>query len=186
MTFRATQVNDSDFARRARSVSKPHRAREARGVNYNVTGVAPALLERRQYRAPELLQFRALSSPSNNCLCRAPRRAPLGAHRVTLVLLVRLVGCLDVFIPPCPSLSCGRRLRLPTRSSIGPALPSPKPAPWSRESAGRSPVVPSAGGAPRSIYPRGSALRCRRIAARPCCSSSWMCWSQPHSPSLVW
>jgi hypothetical protein len=58
MTYRATQVNDSDSARRARSVSKPHQAREARGVNYNVTGVVPALLERRQYRAPEFYLFK--------------------------------------------------------------------------------------------------------------------------------
>jgi hypothetical protein len=31
-----------------------------------------------------------------------------------------------------------------------------------------------------------AALRCRRTAARPCCSSCWMCWSQPHRPFLVW
>ena len=79
-------------------------------------------------------------------------------------------------------------LRLPTRPSPGPALPSPKPAPWSCKQAGRSTVVPRAGGAPRALYPCGSALscrrttarRCRRTAARPCCSSSWMCLSQPH------
>jgi hypothetical protein len=40
--------------------------------------------------------------------------------------------------------------------------------------------------APRSIYPCSCALRCRRTAAQPCCSSCWMCRSQPHSPSLVW
>jgi hypothetical protein len=83
-------------------------------------------------------------------------------------------------------LAANKRLRPPMRSSLGPAPPSPKPAPWSRESAGRSPVVPRAGAAPRPIYPCGSALRCRRTAARPCCSTPWMCWSQPHSPSLVW
>ena len=123
-----------------------------------------------------------VDAPQEPAAMLAAAQRTLEREQNLVVVVVDDAQLLDRF----RHLAANKRLRPPMRSALGPAPPSPKPAPWSRESAGRSPVVPRAGAAPRPIYPCGSALRCRRTAARPCCSSSWMCWSQPHSPSLVW
>jgi hypothetical protein len=96
------------------------------------------------------------------------------------------IGCLDPF-----RTANARHLAPVTVTTVNAIIasastPVAQTSAWSRESAGGSPFVPRAGGAPRSTYPCVCALRCPRIAARPCCSSCWMCWSQPHSWSQVW
>jgi hypothetical protein len=102
MTYRATQVNDSDSARRARSVSKPHQAREARGVNYNVTGVVPALLERRQYRAPTFLQFRVYFWRAHEAALPICCQQPSSSSRLTTVWAHNQQG-IDVRVKHSPA-----------------------------------------------------------------------------------